>query len=641
LKLENGNISSLHNSRSPIFFYKVLFPFILMLFFSSFGPEGYCAQVTLTWDPNSESDLAGYKIYSGVQSGNYSRNVDVGNVTNYTLNSLDLGMTYYVAATAYNTQGLESGFSNEVVYTVPSCTYVISPSSASFSASGGTGSVSITTQAGCNWGTSASASWVTINSGSGTGSGTMRYTVSSNTGTARSASLTVAGNVFTVGEAGISSYIVTASAGSGGSLSPSGQVSVAAGANQTFTITPNTGFRIADVIVDGVSRGAITSYAFSSVSANHTITASFTLNSSATSKPVVSTGLASSVTSSSATLNGIVNPNGLSTTYIFQWGRTTSYGYSTAVTSAGSGTGNVAASAGITGLSSNAVYHYRLVATNSVGTTYGADQSFTTTLNQTNSTTQSSQVDFNSDGKTDILWRHKQSGQIAVWYMNGITPTGSVVVADFPDMNWEIVGTGNFNSDGKTDILWRHKQSGQIAVWYMNGITPTGSVVVADFPDMNWEIVGTGNFNSDGKTDILWRHKQSGQIAVWIMNGITRTSSVVVADFPDLNWEIIGTGDFNSDGKTDILWRHKQSGQISVWIMNGITRTSSVVVADFPDLNWEIVGTGDFNSDGKTDILWRHKQSGQISVWIMNGITRTSSVVVADFPNLSWMIVAP
>ncbi len=195
--------------------------------------------------------------------------------TTYTQTGLNIGVTYYFAATAYNTQGLESGFSNEVVYTVPACTYTISPSSASFSASGGSGSVVVTTQAGCNWGTSAAPSWITVNSGSGMGTGTMSYTVSPNTGTTRIASLTIAGNVFTITEAGLAAYTITASAGTGGSISPSGGVSVQSGANQTFTITANTGYKIAGVTVDGVSQGAIASYTFSAVSANHTISATF------------------------------------------------------------------------------------------------------------------------------------------------------------------------------------------------------------------------------------------------------------------------------------------------------------------------------------------------------------------------------
>ncbi|HQQ13119.1 MAG TPA: cohesin domain-containing protein, partial [Bacteroidales bacterium] len=74
------------------------------------------------------------------------------------------------------------------------------------------------------------------------------------------------------------SHTITASAGTGGSISPSGAVSVNNGANQTFTITPNTGYSIANVLVDGVSVGAVPSYTFSNVTANHTIAASFSVN---------------------------------------------------------------------------------------------------------------------------------------------------------------------------------------------------------------------------------------------------------------------------------------------------------------------------------------------------------------------------
>src|SRR5437870_4525381 len=72
------------------------------------------AQVTLTWDPNTEPDLAGYKLYYGLSSGSYPSSVDVGNLTSYTLSGLLEGRTYYFAATAYNRSLGESGFSNEV-----------------------------------------------------------------------------------------------------------------------------------------------------------------------------------------------------------------------------------------------------------------------------------------------------------------------------------------------------------------------------------------------------------------------------------------------------------------------------------------------------------------------------------------------
>jgi len=69
--------------------------------------------------------------------------------------------------------------------------------------------------------------------------------------------------------------IITASAGSGGGISPSGAVAVNYGNSQLFTITPNPGYRIIDVTVDGLSAGAVSSYTFTSVTTAHAISASF------------------------------------------------------------------------------------------------------------------------------------------------------------------------------------------------------------------------------------------------------------------------------------------------------------------------------------------------------------------------------
>jgi len=68
---------------------------------------------------------------------------------------------------------------------------------------------------------------------------------------------------------------ITATAGAGGSISPSGAVIVDYGDNQTFTILPDSGYCIADVIVDDISAGSLTTYTFTAVTANHTIEATF------------------------------------------------------------------------------------------------------------------------------------------------------------------------------------------------------------------------------------------------------------------------------------------------------------------------------------------------------------------------------
>lgn len=93
------------------------------------------------------------------------------------------------------------------------------------------------------------------------------------------------------GSSTVSSYTIKASAGNGGIISPSGNVSVKRGDDQTFSINPINGYRISDVIVDGKSVGAVSTYTFDSVKANHTIQVKFVKYNSIVADPEV-TGVA-------------------------------------------------------------------------------------------------------------------------------------------------------------------------------------------------------------------------------------------------------------------------------------------------------------------------------------------------------------
>ena len=80
-------------------------------------------------------------------------------------------------------------------------------------------------------------------------------------------------------------YTISATAGEGGSISPSGNISVREGRDKTFTITPHSGYVISDVRVDGVSVGAVASYTFDNVRRSHTIEATFAKGNPATGNP--------------------------------------------------------------------------------------------------------------------------------------------------------------------------------------------------------------------------------------------------------------------------------------------------------------------------------------------------------------------
>jgi len=248
------------------------------------GVPAKAAEITLAWDPNVEQNLSGYKVYSGTASRSYSGSVDVGNWTSCVMSGLEPGRTYYFAAKAYNATGSESDYSSEVVYSAPAaCSFSLSPASQTYSSSGGAGSVSVSAGSTCSWTAVSGASWLTVTAGSsGAGPGTVSFAVATNAGsTSRTANLIIGGQAFTVTQSGsVGSFTISASAGSGGTISPSGASSVSSGGSKTYTITPKYGYRISSVQVDGVGVGAISTYAFNGVTANHSIKALFKKKSS-------------------------------------------------------------------------------------------------------------------------------------------------------------------------------------------------------------------------------------------------------------------------------------------------------------------------------------------------------------------------
>ena len=81
--------------------------------------SGLSASITLGWDPSTDADVAGYKVYYGAATGSYTNSIQVGNVTTATVSNLVGGVTYYFAASTLNSIGLESVMSAETSYLMP------------------------------------------------------------------------------------------------------------------------------------------------------------------------------------------------------------------------------------------------------------------------------------------------------------------------------------------------------------------------------------------------------------------------------------------------------------------------------------------------------------------------------------------
>lgn len=103
----------------------------LLLGFATSAQAANDGQVTLAWNANTESNLAGYRLLYGTTPGTYPNTIDAGNLTTATATGLNTGTVYYFAVVAYNSAGQTSAASSEVSHTVPG-TPNTAPSAGSF-----------------------------------------------------------------------------------------------------------------------------------------------------------------------------------------------------------------------------------------------------------------------------------------------------------------------------------------------------------------------------------------------------------------------------------------------------------------------------------------------------------------------------
>ena len=233
---------------------------ISLALIASFSSLALASQAVLAWDASTDSSVTGYNVYYGTQSGNYQAPLNAGNAASYTLTGLSASQTYYFAVTAYSST-TESAYSSELT-----CNFItaqtdsngqITPSGVTSVMGGASQTYSIVPNAGYQVAT------LSVD-------GVQASPASSYTFSNVSACHTIAVTFAPV------SYIISASAQTGGTISPSGATSVNAGGGQTYTINASSGYQVSGVTVDGNSIGAVSSYTFSKVAANHSINATFT-----------------------------------------------------------------------------------------------------------------------------------------------------------------------------------------------------------------------------------------------------------------------------------------------------------------------------------------------------------------------------
>ena len=226
------------------------------------------------------------------------------------------------------------------------------------------------------------------------------------------------------------------------------------------------------------------------------------------SAPLANTTSATNVAATSATLNGSVNANDLSTTVWFEWGATAAYGIiNTADQSPITGTSDVAVSASIPGLSPGTEYHYQTVAANASGTTQGNDQTFTTAVDLTGpvitgvatsaNPTSGSPVTVSADvadisGVQEVTLHYLPGGQltftpVAMPLQSGTTYSGMIPISAVTPsgVQYFIVSTDSLTNASNTD-------TSSIPVAYSAGTLTTaitGSAFASGFPYDKWRLI--------------------------------------------------------------------------------------------------------------------------------------------------------
>jgi hypothetical protein len=205
--------------------------------------------------------------------------------------------------------------------------------------------------------------------------------------------------------------------------------------------------------------------------------------------------------------------------------------------------------------------------------------------------------------------------------------------------SWRLVGTHDFDGDRKTDLLKQHLSQGWILLTLLDGLDPKGTVLVDPprEPDLDWQVVGTGDIDLDGQADLLWRNLADGRLRVWLMNGTVRREEIALLDaaLPGVAWRVAAVEDLNRDGRLDVVFRHEVLGLHTVGLMNGPRFVGALPMTPaMVNPQWRVAASGDLGGDGGTaDLVWRHGPTGSLRAAFLEG-ARITGTAPLDPPSV-------
>ena len=257
--------------------------------------------------------------------------------------------------------------------------------------------------------------------------------------------------------------------------------------------------------------------------------------------------------------------------------------------------------------------------------------------------------DLDGAGGADVLWQNAASGAVAAWLMDGVSiQSGPLLIGGLPDPALRVTGAHDFDGDLDTDLLWQHSTQGWLAVTLLDGLVPVASAPLSPDrePDLDWQIVGTGDLDLDGGPDIVWRNRADGRIRAWLMDGTVRRTEVPLLGGAPLDpaWDVAAVADLTRDGRLDLVIRHPALGLVAVLVMHGTVLTDLRPLTPLTvDPVWTLVASGDLAGDGgTTDLVWRHA-AGVLAGTFLEGTTITGGALFspAVAPGPDWLPAGP
>ncbi|MDQ4120132.1 MAG: FG-GAP-like repeat-containing protein [Acidobacteriota bacterium] len=468
------------------------------------------------------------------------------------------------------------GVSNNIVFVVFNCSYTLNPTSQNVPASNVGVTFSVTAPAGCGWTATTTVPWISITNGSGTGNGTVAFTVQANMGPARSGTITVGGQTFTVNQA--SGCVFT--------LNPTTANLPAAGGNTSFTVSASdagctwTAVSNAPWItvnpVSGTGNGAVnlTVAANSGPARSGTITIggqAFTINQASGCTYMVS---ATDLNVNSAGGNGSVSVTASAPGCTWTAASNSTWiTITSGVSGSGNGTVNFTAAP-----NTGAV---RIGTITVAGQTVTINQPAPTNFNKT-------RFDFDGDGRADLSVFRPSTG---AWHIsqssNGVLRTNNFGQAG------DLLAPADFDGDGRTDIaVFR------FGFWYrINSLT--NQFVATQFGSPG-DIPVPADYDGDGLAEVSVFRPSNG---VWYR--INTSNNQFVAVPWGMSGDIPLIGDYDGDGKTDLtVFRPSTS---SFFVLRSSDNSS--FGARF-GIAGDIPVEADFDGDKKTDIALYRPSNG-------------------------------